>query len=395
MKIRMKKEEASKIGSRTRSRRLFLVPFIVLGFFVILSDISYSSFRLVHIQTSIDTDGASLRNNPSIGNVFIAVNLYQSEALLRDGSWARAILELIDLIGSANVYLSIFENNSTDETPRLLKDLKKRVKCKYQIVTTTLNLADHQYAPLYTRNTTDTYLSRIAYLAMIRNRALEPLLYNGIDISNNSGRRFSKILFLNDVVFSSEDAFRLLRTNDGDYAAACALDFISPIKFYDTLATRDFNGYSMGLPLYPFFSPGESQSEIRRRHGLVHVKSCWSGMVAFDSIPFTNGLKFRSLHTESNWDASECCLIHADINQPIRTFINPSIRVAYSTAVYTWQKRLAHFETVWTLVQKSITYIAGLPRYNKYRTSGNGGFCWVQGKMLIKNRNSHYHHGIA
>jgi hypothetical protein len=323
---------------------------------------------------------SSFSSNHSIGKVFIAVNLYQSELLLHDGSWFRTMMELIDQLGVNNVYLSIFENNSTDATPQLLQDFKKQLKCKHQIVTTKLNLDDHQYAPIYLNG----YLSRIGYLALVRNRALEPLLRNKSDMLLNGYQRFSKLLFLNDIVFSTQDALRLLRTNDGDYAATCTLDFINPIKFYDTFATRDADGYSMGLPLYPFFSPGQSQSQIRRGDSLIRVKSCWSGMVAFDSKPFENGLKFRSLNNESNWEASECCLIHADIGQPNRTFINPAVRVAYSTTVYTWQKRLAHFETIWILIQKLITYIAGLPRYNEHRTAANGGFCWIRGKMLRK-----------
>ncbi|CAF1058871.1 unnamed protein product [Adineta steineri] len=295
------------------------------------------------------------------------------------------MLELIDELGPNNVYLSIFENNSTDATSRLLQDFEKHVKCMHKIVTTKLILNDDQKASMYIKDTTHKRLSRIAYLAMIRNHALEPILHNKIHMSANESRRFSKVLFLNDIAFSSQDAIRLLQTNHGDYSAACALDFINPIKFYDTFATRDTDGYSMGLPLYPFFAPGQSQSQIRQGHDLVHVKSCWSGMVAFDSAPFENGLKFRSLNNESIYDASECCLIHADINQPNRTFINTKIRVAYSNIVYVWQKRLAYFETIWIPIQKLITYLAGLPRYNKYRTSGNGGFCWISGKMLLKD----------
>jgi hypothetical protein len=186
------------------------------------------------------------------------------------------------------------------------------------------------------------------------------------------------------VVFSSTDVIRLLQTNNGDYAAACALDFINPVKFYDTLATRDADGYSMGFIVYPFFSPGTSQSQLLRGDNLVQVKSCWSGMVAFDSTPFENGLRFRALNHQSAWDASECCLIHADIGQPEKTFINSAVRVAYSDTIYIWQKRFAHFETLWIHIQRFITFISGLPRYNVHRTSNRSdGFCWIRGKMVF------------
>ncbi|UJR38466.1 hypothetical protein I4U23_031134 [Adineta vaga] len=241
--------------------------------------------------------------NHSIGKVFIAINLYQCESLLRDGSWMRTLMKLIDELGSNNIYLSIFENNSTDATPQLLQQFEKQIKCKHKIVTTKLYLNDEQYASLYIQNGTRRYLSRITYLAMIRNRAIEPILDDQFNMSSNGIRRFSKVLFLNDIFFSSQDAVRLLQTNDGDYAAACALDFINPIKFYDTFATRDAAGYSMGLPLYPYFSPGQSQLQIRQRDSLVHVKSCWSD--------------------DNNWIADTVNdFIHSPIwRAPIHTFI--------------------------------------------------------------------------
>ena len=188
-----------------------------------------------------------------------------------------------------------------DATPQLLRDFEKQVKCKHKIITTKLYFDEHQYPSMYIKNS----LSRIAYLAVVRNRALDPLLNDRFNSSLNKSRHFSKLLFLNDVVFSSQDALRLLQSNHGDYAATCALDFINPIKFYDTFGTRDTDGYSMGFPLYPFFFPGHSQLQLRQGNSHVHVKSCWSGMAAFDSLPFENGLTFRSLHNESNWEASK------------------------------------------------------------------------------------------
>lgn len=377
-----------KIAQKKRSKLILFTALIGMYVVVTISDFFFSTRPFVGVRNDIIIYNSFSRRNHSIGKVFIAVNLYQSERLLRDGSWTRTMMELIDQIGPNNVYLSIFENNSTDATPQLLQDFEKKLKCKHTIVTTKINLDDSQYASVYIKNNAHRHVSRIAYLAMVRNRALEPLLHDQSSMPFVGNRRFSKLLFLNDIIFSSQDVLRLLQTNHGDYAAVCALDFINPIKFYDTFATRDANGYSMGLPLYPFFSPGQSQSQIKQGNSLVNVKSCWSGMVAFDSLPFENGLQFRSLSNETIWEASECCLIHADINQPNRTFINPKIRVAYSETVYKWHKRLAYFEITWTLIQKFITYLAGLPRYNKHRTyDHNGGFCWIQRKMLLESHN--------
>ncbi|CAF4112155.1 unnamed protein product [Adineta steineri] len=89
----------------------------------------------------------------------------------------------------------------------------------HKIVTTKLILNDDQKASMYIKDTIHKHLSRIAYLAMIRNHALAPILHNKIHMSTNESRRFSKVLFLNDIAFSSQDA------------------------------TRDTDGYSMGQKL--------------------------------------------------------------------------------------------------------------------------------------------------
>ncbi|CAF4250378.1 unnamed protein product, partial [Adineta steineri] len=135
------------------------------------------------------------------------------------GSWTRAMLELIDELEPNNVYLTIFENNSTDVTSQLLQDFKKHVKCMHKIVTTKLILNDDQKASMYMKDTMHKRLSRIPYLAMVRNHALAPILHNKIHMSTNESRRFSKVLFLNDIAFFSQDA------------------------------TRDTDGYSMGQKL--------------------------------------------------------------------------------------------------------------------------------------------------
>jgi hypothetical protein len=80
----------------------------------------------------------------------------------------------------------------------------------------------------------------------------------------------------------------------------------------------------------------------------VRVRSCWGGIAAFDASIFqpspalesrceldTNclPLRFRGSN-ESFWEASECCLIYADMEEQYgpsdRVFINPYVRVAYT-----------------------------------------------------------------
>ena len=81
-------------------------------------------------------------------------------------------------------------------------------------------------------------LRRIPYLARLRNLVMEPLFE-----LRESGVVFDKILFLNDVVFTTQDIKNLIGTRNGNYGAACSIDFSTPPSFYDTFAMRDSEGH--------------------------------------------------------------------------------------------------------------------------------------------------------
>lgn len=69
----------------------------------------------------------------------------------------------------------------------------------------------------------------------------------------------------------------LLRTRDGDYAAACSLDFSKPPRYYDTFALRDSEGHEPVTLTYPYFRSRASRKAIMA-HEPVPVQSCWNGM---------------------------------------------------------------------------------------------------------------------
>lgn len=230
------------------------------------------------------------------------------------------------------------------------------------------------------------------YLATLRNRALEPL--------QNSPTHFDKLLYINDVVFDPIDAANLLfSTNAGEhgktqYRAACAVDFGNPFKFYDTLATRDVQGYDMGVIFYPWFSSAGdaiSRREVLAQKDAVTVRSCWGGMVAFeakwfqyshledaqevDGVPLP--LRFRA-ESDTYWDASECCLIHADLTALSSTtketgvFMNPYVRVAYSKAVLEWLWLSRRFERLYSPIQFLVNWVGGRPTFNPRRLEKPG-----------------------
>jgi hypothetical protein len=193
-----------------------------------------------------------------------------------------------------------------------------------------------------------------------------------------------------------------------------------PFKFYDTFATRDLEGYDMGVPFYPWFTgagKAESRKDVLAQKDAVRVRSCWGGMVAFEAKWFQTGLhrsssgtgavsvpkglpppqaahmsyhtdprdsvddasnsslRFRAVH-DTYWDASECCLIHADLSamdpaslpaHETGIYLNPYIRVAYSSAVLPWLGFVKRFERLYTPIHSIADWIARRPSHNPRR----------------------------
>lgn len=320
--------------------------------------------------------------------VFIAASIYDKGGKLCGGDWAENVLELIQLLGPNNAFLSIFVNDSGPEAKEALEALERRVPCDHALV-----FEDHlslDGLPLIRIHGSER-VKRIEYLAEVRNRALRPL--------ETSNTLFDKLLYLNDVIFRPVDAAQLLFSTHtvaegkADYRAACAVDFINPFKFYDTFATRDAEGYSMGLPFYPWFSAGgdeKSHQDVLDGTDAVRVRSCWGGMVAFDARffqkqpggyePETAGnqspsnlsapYRFRA-EKDRYWDSSECCLIQADIQSPDPTntgiYMNPFVRVAYDSTTLSWLTFTRRFERLYTPIHFLIDVMTNKPKYNPRR----------------------------
>ncbi|PWW77853.1 Glycosyltransferase Family 69 protein [Tuber magnatum] len=320
------------------------------------------------------------RGNPAGEKVFIAANIIDADLI--NGAWGNAVMELMDLIGGENVFLSIFENDSGPETKAALEDLDKLVagnipKAGRSIVSTTLPLAA---IPRVKLPNDKTYIKRITYLAEVRNRALLPL-------AGYIPSLYDKILFLNDVVFDPVQALHLLfSTNQGKYEAACGMDFINPFKYYDTFATRDIDGYNLGVPFYPYFAPGRSRKALQAATDAVPVLSCWGGIVAFQADVFTRNdpVLFRS-SKEPYWDASECCLIHADIHAPNATYMNPYIRVTYDLSTFGWLPMVKRIEKLFAGPHWLIGKLVGMPWSGERRKDvENGGYCGSWKLLVMK-----------
>jgi hypothetical protein len=376
------------------------------------------------------------QSNPAVGISAIAASLYDPTGELARGAWGSSILQLITLLGEGNVFVSIYENEiehrdkggprgntrQQSTSARLaLEKLSARIPCNKSIVYERLDL--DQLPTVVIPATGEKRVKRITYLAETRNLALRPFDSSSDsdsdEIRSTMAARFDKLLFLNDMAFDPIDALQFLFSTNADsngvaqYRAASAVDFINPFKFYDTYTTRDLEGYSMGLPFFPWFSSagsGRSRKAVLAGSDNVPVRSCWGGMVAFDARYFQNTsslisaaegeaaaagdlpARFRAL-TDPDYrcDASKCCLIHADIQRPqnndgeVETgvYMNPLVRVAYDTTTLSWLSTTRRVERLYAVVQRIGNYFVGLPWFNPRRedqVGGFDGFCGCRGR---------------
>jgi len=136
--------------------------------------------------------------------VFVAALMSNCAPLLMK-YWIPALLRLVEKLGRDNVYVSILENGSFDETRNILANLETTLK--QHGVMTSFRFEEDVNDALLTRllgkeGSGDNWVMtdqgwfsrRISYLAKLRNTVMEPLW--------NATTKFDKVLFLNDVIFS-------------------------------------------------------------------------------------------------------------------------------------------------------------------------------------------------
>jgi hypothetical protein len=363
--------------------------------------------------------------------VYIAANIIDGDLI--NGRWGKSLLELVDLIGKDRVFVSIYGGPTG-----ALKDLEAKLPCEKSIVSQDVDPIPLNEIPHTELPTGEYRIKRIAYLAEVRNKALAPL--------DTLTKKYDRVLFINDVFFSPMDAARLLwgtnLNSDGkaEYKAVCGTDFVTSWKYYDTFATRDLEGYSIGVPIFPWFA-GEgdavSRKDVLAGKDAVRVKSCWGGIVAFDGRYLQRDLKGLSLSAEPDQhpktasrsdaiepptlplrfrsepepfvDSSECCLIHADI-MALPTFpsisaaskkeswgdgifMNPFVRVAYDAKSYSHIWIAKRFERLFSLPQGIINKLAHMPVFNPRRTEIEGQV--IQDRLWISSEIGHDEHFVA
>ncbi|KAH6620051.1 cryptococcal mannosyltransferase 1-domain-containing protein [Boeremia exigua] len=348
---------------------------------------------------------------PNTKRIYIAAQHYNSARLLRE-HWNEALYTLVQELGVDNVFVSIYESGSFDETQQALRELDANLdvlKVKKEVVLSELTHKEEIQAQPADQGWIDTpagvhALRRIPFLASIRNKVFQPL-----EALAAQGEHFDTILFLNDVAFNPTDVLRLLDTNEGDYAAACSLDFSKPPYFYDTFALRDTDGHEAIMQTWPYFRSYESRNAAERFLP-VPVSSCWNGMVAMPAEPFLgeHALRFRGTNdslAKHHLEGSECCLIHADnpLSATRGVFLNPAVQVGYNMTAYNavrssyavmsplqmygriWQSRVLRWTTtVW--FKERVVHNRVMEWTKKSGRKEPGEFCLVNEMQVIFER---------
>ncbi|KAI9036511.1 glycosyltransferase family 69 protein [Aspergillus affinis] len=328
---------------RPQLYRRVLQTVLILLLIWTAAEITTVQRRLDPPLVSVDDERLSRKSQQHSERVFIVGIHWNNEWILRN-YWNQAVTDLVQTLGPENVYLSIYESGSYDNTKGALVELDRMLDPLGVPRNVTLSDVTHQdeivQPPIgdgwLQSEQTGSELRRIPYLSRLRNLSLQPL----VDLAKQ-GIYFDRVLFLNDVVFTTQDVLELLQTRDGKYAAACSLDFSHPPAYYDTFALRDLQGHEPIMQTWPYFDSSVARQALKRMEP-IPVASCWNGIVAMRASPFVaheNPLRFRGISdslAQEHLEGSECCLIHAD--NPLSTlsgvFVNPRVRVGYHGAAY-------------------------------------------------------------
>ncbi|KAL9102552.1 MAG: hypothetical protein Q9163_002302 [Psora crenata] len=317
-------------SSRSRIIRAGIFLLLVTLFIDVLTIIAAGNHQARPAKTVPNVQGQ---------RIFVASIHWNNERILRS-RWNEAVVNVAKYFGRENVYISIYESGSWDDTKgalRLLDDEFAKLDIPRTISTDETTHADELERPPTTgwvgtpRGKKE--LRRIPYLARLRNLSLKPLA----ELEAN-GTRFDKVLFLNDVAFTVRNTTlsSLLERNISDFLR----DFAKPPYYYDTFALRDSDGLETVTSTFPYFRSRASRHAILAGQP-VPMQSCWNGIVVFDAEPFyePNGLRFRAIPdslADFHLEASECCLIHAD--NPLTTtrgiWLNHQVRVGYTPEAY-------------------------------------------------------------
>jgi len=143
--------------------------------------------------------------------IFIASMHWNNELIIRS-HWTPAVLDLVRHFGAENVYVSIVESGSWDDTKGALRELDRELdrlgveRSIEMLETTHEDEIERIPGPLEEgwiwTSRGKKELRRIPYLAGIRNQVMGKLKALAERTEGRGKRSFDKILWLNDVIFT-------------------------------------------------------------------------------------------------------------------------------------------------------------------------------------------------
>ncbi|KAH7906326.1 glycosyltransferase family 69 protein [Hygrophoropsis aurantiaca] len=197
--------------------------------------------------------------------IFIAAMFSNNHEVLP--YWSDTLIKTIHYLGTNNVFVSVVESHSDDNSPDLLRALDRKlahIGVARRILTEdeSINKPEDMGGN-----------NRIDFLAAIRNRALEPLMENG---------GYDKVIFSNDIFIEPETIVELLETAEGEYDMACGLDF-AHFGAYDAWVLRDRQG-KLASSVWPYFFD-EADYQAMHTESPVPVFTCWNGIIVVRADP--------------------------------------------------------------------------------------------------------------
>ncbi|KAF7318126.1 hypothetical protein HMN09_00320600 [Mycena chlorophos] len=260
-------------GGRTRPRPAILSKFLMLYIGLALSGV----FLYLTQENAIDyryravVEAANRVKRPDgYGDgtkVFIGAMFFNNAAVLP--YWIREFTKVIHYLGTDNVFVSVVESNSWDESAELLDEWKAVLdQLGVRHLIRTRDKSVERPANM------DTAYPRIEFLAATRNLVLAPLVESG---------GYDIVLFSNDVFVEASAVVELLKTNNGQWDMVCGLD-LHRWGMYDAWVLRDRVG-DLVSSLWPYFLDEQGRQAVINDKP-VPVFTCWNGITAFSSQPF-------------------------------------------------------------------------------------------------------------
>ena len=149
-------------------------------------------------------------HTPDDHKYFFAINLYNSFDVIPD--LFSTLFKVSSILGFQNVYVSIYENGSNDQTKALLR-----------IFDALCQSAGLRVKIRTSMRTRGNFNHRIEYLAEVRNAAFVPLH----ELRDAHGELFDTIVFMNDILPCVDDLLELIwQSRLNNAGITCAADYM-------------------------------------------------------------------------------------------------------------------------------------------------------------------------